>query len=184
MNGKKSKLGLGVALLIIGYLLFTSKLQERVSVLGTSFEGEPVEVRGLDDSGYDGSLVPQRIVIPKLSLDLEVREAKIINGYWEVFAASGAWGSGSGLPGQVGNQVIFAHAKEGLFLPLKNAKIADIIYVLTPISWYKYEVSEIKEVMPNQTEIIAPTNDETLTLYTCSGFRDTKRLIIIAKRAI
>ena len=55
--GKKSKLGLGVALLIIGYLLFTSKLQERVSVLGTSFEGEPVEVRGLDNGGYDGSFI-------------------------------------------------------------------------------------------------------------------------------
>jgi len=27
-----------------------------------------------------------------------------------------------------------------------------------------------------------PTPDETLTLYTCSGFADSKRLIVTAKR--
>ena len=49
-------------------------------------------------------------------------------------------------------------------------------------SWYSYEVVDIKEVYPNQTEVIEETDDETLTLYTCSGFADSKRLIVVAKR--
>ena len=48
--------------------------------------------------------------------------------------------------------------------------------------WFNYTVSEIKEVIPSQIEVIAPTPDETLTLYTCSGFGDSMRLIVIAKR--
>ena len=54
--------------------------------------------------------------------------------------------------------------------------------ILTKEKWYEYEIKEIKEVLPSQTETIAPTKEETLTLYTCSGFSDSKRLIVIAKR--
>jgi len=56
------------------------------------------------------------------------------------------------------------------------------IYVLTKNEWFSYEVSDVKEVLPNQTEVIKPTDDERLTLYTCSGFADTKRLIVTARR--
>ena len=56
------------------------------------------------------------------------------------------------------------------------------VYVLNDDDHYTYEIKEIKEVFPNQTEVVAPTEDETLTLYTCSGFDDARRLIIIAKR--
>ena len=41
---------------------------------------------------------------------------------------------------------------------------------------------EIKLAYPNEVEVIAPTEDETLTLYTCSGFNDEKRLVVVGKR--
>ena len=53
---------------------------------------------------------------------------------------------------------------------------------LSQKDWFTYEVKEIKEVFPNQVEVIAPTPDEPLTLYTCSGYKDQKRLIVISKR--
>ena len=46
--------------------------------------------------------------------------------------------------------------------------------------WYKYKVNKITAVYPNQTQVIMPTKRETLTLYTCTGFYDEKRLIITA----
>jgi len=46
--------------------------------------------------------------------------------------------------------------------------------------WYKYKVNKITAVYPNQTEVIMPTKNETLTLYTCTGFYDEKRLIVTA----
>lgn len=44
-----------------------------------------------------------------------------------------------------------------------------------------YEIEEILEVDPGQTEFLQPTDEETLTLYTCSGFMDRQRFIVQAK---
>jgi sortase A len=176
-----SKLGLGVALVILGIILISGRNQIATN-LGTSFADEPVEVSGFDNFEVASDKIPNKIIIPDLSVDIAVKRAQIKGGYWEVFPDSAGWGEGSGIPGQPGNQVIFAHAREGLFLPLKKTEIGMKIYVFTESDWYSYEVVEMKEVLPNQTEVIEETEDERLTLYTCSGFTDSKRLIVVAKR--
>lgn len=176
------KLWLGITLLILGAILIFGQPKIYPVNSDYSFANEPVKVEGFKKS--DPAVLPERIMVPALGVDLPVKEAKIINGYWEVFSDTAAWGKDSGVPGEVGNQVIFAHAREGLFLPLKDVTTGMRVYVLTDQNWYQYEVEEIKEVLPNQVEVIAPTEDETLTLYTCSGFRDSKRLIVTAKRAV
>lgn len=181
MDNKPSKLALGVALFVVGLILL-SKSQEMVNVeSSTSFANEPVIVQGFNEGDYQSHPTPNRIIIPILGIDLEVERAKIVNGYWEVFEKRAGWGEGSGFPGQPGNQVIFAHAREGLFLPLQSIKVGDKIYILTDSEWFGYKVIEKKEVSPNQTEVIAPTENEVLTLYTCSGYKDTKRLIVVAE---
>jgi LPXTG-site transpeptidase (sortase) family protein len=123
---------------------------------------------------------PVRVIIPKTSIDLPVVEARVMDGYWELSETSASYGLGSGQPGQKGNTVIFAHAREGLFYNLKDVKINDTIYILTKNKWYKYKVNKISAVYPNQTEVIKPTKNEVLTLYTCTGFADEKRLIVQA----
>jgi len=204
-----SKLGLGIALVILGAILILGRNQIATN-LGTSFADEPVEVSGFSSVEVAEEKIPKRIIIPELTVDLPVKKSRIVGGYWEVFSDSAGWGEGSGLPGETGNQVIFAHAREGLFLPLKEVKNGMRIYVFTEneldlsglpeniaktvsqevgggslrqSNWYAYEVVEIKEVYPNETEVIEPTGDERLTLYTCSGFTDSKRLIVVAKRS-
>jgi LPXTG-site transpeptidase (sortase) family protein len=123
---------------------------------------------------------PVRILIPKANIDLNVVNARIINGYWELSENTASYGVGSGQLGDKGNVVIFAHAREGLFYNLKDIKVNDIIYVFNKDSWFRYKVNLITSVYPNQTEIITPTKTETLTLYTCTGFYDEKRLIVKA----
>ena len=46
---------------------------------------------------------------------------------------------------------------------------------------YSYVVSETLEVSPDKIEYVLPKNEEILTLYTCSGFLDSKRYIVIAR---
>lgn len=147
-----------------------------------SFASEPVKVSGFSDKENQNIKPPERVVIPELSIDLPVRQAPLVNGYWQVYSDSAGWGEGSGLPGQPGNQVVFAHARVGLFKPLRGAKEGMRVYIFTKDSWLSYLITDVKEVLPNQTEVIKPTEDETLTLYTCSGFGDSRRLIVIAKR--
>lgn len=123
---------------------------------------------------------PVQIIIPSLGIDIPVKESKIIKGYWELAEDSASFGLGSAYPGEKGNTVIFAHARKGLFYDLKEIKEKDTIYILTNNKWMNYSVSQIKVVTPDQTEIISQTEKETLTLYTCSGFSDQKRLIVVA----
>jgi len=123
---------------------------------------------------------PVRILIPSVGIDLKVIDAPIINGYWELSDNTASYGLGSGLPGTKGNTVIFAHAREGLFYNLKDVKVNDTVYVFTKNNWFRYKVNKITAVYPNQTEIISPTKNEVLTLYTCTGFYDEKRLIVRA----
>lgn len=178
----------------IGYFLSLnpSKVVETQNSTQTSqnqstaatFATEPVKIDStfLINTLKKDKIPPQRISIPSLQIDLPVKVAKIVNGYWEVFDDTAGFGTGSAYPDEAGNQVIFAHARDGLFLPLKQAEIGQLIYVFTKDTWYQYKITDLKEVLPSQTEVIAPTADATLTLYTCSGFADSKRLIVVAKR--
>jgi sortase A len=176
----ESKFGLGIALIVLGIIFVFGSFQAK-KVSSDTFASEPVVVEGFTIHEVASERLPVRILVPSVSIDLEVKPGRNINGYWEVFPDFAAWGEGSGLPGEAGNQVIYAHARKGLFLPLRQVLQGDKVFILTASGWYEYEVKEIKEVRPTDTEVIAPTEEEILTLYTCSGFADSKRLIVIAR---
>ena len=153
----------------------------------------PAPTRGLIDEGPNirpdtsllaipasASPLPIRIVIPKLAINLAVTESPLVNGFWELSTTTASHGVGSANPGEPGNIVIFAHAWASLFLPLRNLKLGDTIYIFSDIRWHDYRVTEVFEVTPDQVEIIYPTAKETLTLFTCSGFADARRLVVKA----
>ena len=148
----------------------TTLPDEKIIIAPADFTN-PVKVLG----------VPTRITIPALDIDLPVAEAKVENDLWQTFAGFAAHGVGSANPGERSNVVIFAHNRAGLFGNLKYAQVGSEITVLSNNRKFRYQVSEIKEITPDQTSTIGPTQEETLTLYTCSGENDKKRLIVIAR---
>ncbi len=180
MEKKESKLSLGIALVLLGGLLIIGHLNPNDSLTG-SISNEPINITGLSQTA-DDAVVPEKIIIPSVNIDLEVKRSPIENGYWVVYEDSAAWGEDSGTLGKPGNVVVFAHAREGQFLPLKDIKANEPVYLIADSVNYEYLIMEIKEVFPDEIEVVAPTTDETLTLYTCSGFQDEKRLIVVAKR--
>jgi LPXTG-site transpeptidase (sortase) family protein len=179
---RNNKLLLGIGLIVIGILFLFVKTPSETPYEVGSFQTEPVEIKGFEEGDVDKERIPVKIIIPDLKINIDIEESQIVNGYWDVHENTAGWGEGSGLPGENGNQVIFAHAKENLFLPLDDAVLGMRVYIFTKDGWYEYKIDSIKEVYPNQTEVIEPTEDETLTLYTCSGFNDSRRLIVGAKR--
>jgi len=172
---------IGYLIVFTGLLFIVAGLMKEVGRVYT-FKSEPVDVQGFSEEVTEEKELPIKVEIPEVYIDLPIRKAQVVEGYWEVFEDTAGWGSGSGFPGENGNQVIFAHARDGLFLPLLYVKKGMKVTISTESETYTYEVNEIKEVYPDQTEVIAPTEDETLTLYTCSGFGDKKRLIVTANR--
>jgi LPXTG-site transpeptidase (sortase) family protein len=176
----RSKFIASVILLSLG--IITVLFWDSGETLNGSFTSEPIIASGLKAETTLTGHAPQRILIADLNIDLYVKPARVINGFWEVFPDSAGWGEGSGIPGKTGNQIIFAHARENLFLKLGEARPGMKIVVTNDIGIYEYLVNKITEVYPSNTEVIAQTADETLTLYTCSGFDDSKRLIVSAHR--
>lgn len=162
---------LALAILLLPLDVFIKKEEQRKSPIVISSELTlPKEVTN----------TPVKVVIPKVEIDLPIVESHIVDGYWELSENTASYGLGSGYPGSAGNTVIFAHAREGLFYNLKDVKVGDIIYVLSKDKWFRYKINKITAVYPNQIETVQPTKNETLTLYTCTGFNDEKRLIVTA----
>lgn len=174
-SGENIRNILGVVFVVLGFV-FLYKLPV---IRSTPQNKEPIVASSeFKKVSSDSNIV--RILIPGKSIDLVVRHAKIIKGYWETSEGSASHGEGSANPGERGNVVVFAHARVGLFYNLKDVKEDDIVYIFTKDRWYRYKVSEIKAVYPNQIETVGPTDKEVLTLFTCSGFFDEKRLIVKA----
>lgn len=123
---------------------------------------------------------PKHIYIPSAAISLPVQTAAIAYNTWEVSDTTASFGAGSSLPGTVGNTVVFAHAREGLFGNLPQVKVGDLIYLFTDHDWYYYRVTDRMIVAPTQTGVIQNSNGAELTLFTCTGPGDSHRLVLKA----
>jgi sortase A len=76
---------------------------------------------------------------------------------------------GTALPGQPGNLGIAGH-RDGFFRGLKDVAEGDRIEIELPDRTDTYVVRNIKIVLPQDTSVLDPTSDSSLTLVTCYPF--------------
>ena len=76
---------------------------------------------------------------------------------------------GTPLPGQQGNVAITGH-RDTFFRPLHNIRKDDEITLTTLSGSYRYRVDSTKVVEPEDTEVLADSDDAVLTLVTCYPF--------------
>lgn len=92
---------------------------------------------------------------------------------------------GTGLPGQPGNVGISAH-RDTFFRPLRNIQPDDLITLTTLQGVYTYRVVSTQVVSPTDVSVLAPTEEEVLTLVTCHPFyyvgASPNRFIVRAER--
>ncbi|MEK9200755.1 MAG: sortase [Patescibacteria group bacterium] len=119
--------------------------------------------------------------IPALDLDLPVSEGEVKDNRWPTSTKSLIHVSTTKLPGTPGNSIIYGHNWKSQLGDLDKVKVGDTISVtLTDGSVKDFSVSQIVEVSPDQSDLLQDTIDTRLTLYTCSGFLDSKRLVVVA----
>lgn len=115
-------------------------------------------------------------------ISLPIVEAGKVNGIWTVSPTSANHVHQSALPGEKGNIIIYGHNLNKIFGFLMDAKVGDIIKIrMTDGTLHQYSVTETLYVSPSQTDLLRPTKEETLTLYTCAGLLDSLRFIVRAK---
>ncbi len=89
------------------------------------------------------------------------------------------------LPGEPGNVALAGH-RDGFFRPLRNIQPGDAITIDTPDGEFDYEVVSTEVVLPDDLDVLRPTDENSLTLVTCYPFyyigAAPKRFIVRARQ--
>jgi len=161
----------GVVLIILGI----SYVSYSRSVL--SFSADPYPIGNI----FQKTGFPVKIEIPSVGISQTVYEALIKNGVWQTSDAGATHLMVSAVPGQKGNIIIYGHNKQSIFGQLKQVRTGNSIIITTDSgNKYYYKVGNINTVTPDNLDPVKPTASEILTVYTCTGFLDSKRLVIRA----
>src|SRR3989344_529519 len=125
---------------------------------------------------------PAKLYIPRLSRILYVSDGYVTGNRWLVSPTGVSFYPESALPGSSGNSVLYGHNTKEILAGLWRVQDRDFLYiVLANGGVVKYQVFEKKEVKPTQVEILDKSADSRLTIYTCSGFLDQARFVVVAK---
>ncbi len=127
------------------------------------------------------TVVPKRIVIQSISVDLPIVPSKIIKKEMETTMKGVSYLDLSPVPGQMGNSILYGHNFDALLGRLPRIKPGDtIVITYSDKSQKSFTVNYTQVVTPKQVNIIEPTADKRLTIYTCTGFFDSQRFVAVA----
>ncbi len=125
---------------------------------------------------------PSGIVITSINVWLPVYPSSISNGQWETSRKGVSYLANGVTPGDKGNSIFYGHNWPNLLGSLYRVKPGDTIQVVSVDGQTtNFVVSTVQVVTPNDISVLSQTNDRRLTIYTCTGFLDAKRLVVVAR---
>lgn len=126
---------------------------------------------------------PTSIYVGNRETAIPVTQGDIVSGEWQLSKTEAVHLSSSGYPGNTGNIVVYGHNTSGIFGSLKQLSVGEHILLDTANgSRHVYTVANVFETTPKDTKILDSSDTEQLTLYTCTGFLDSKRLVVKATK--
>lgn len=165
-------IGMGMALLIMAsYLMYL-----RYSPKKLAFAEAPQMANQTTD------VRPTRMIIESANISVQIEEATIKNNRWPTSHSGVSYLSTSAVPGQKGNSVFYGHNWSGILGDLPKVVPGNIIRIdMSDGSVRQFIVEYTDTVEPSLTAIINQTSDSRITIYTCTGFLDSKRFVVVAK---
>lgn len=124
--------------------------------------------------------IPTDIIIPQVNISLPVEETAINHGVWQVASDAISHLTISARPGEKGSIILYGHNTNDRFGPIRWLSPGQTIIVKTKDKSYTYKITETKDVSPNDVSILISGNSQKLILYTCDGFADLQRFVVIA----
>jgi LPXTG-site transpeptidase (sortase) family protein len=123
-----------------------------------------------------------QINIPAVHLSLPVEETAIRNNTWGVAGNGASHLNISASPGESGPIILYSHNTSERFGPIRWLKAGNEISLETADGKkHQYKVKETVSVDPDELTVFFKRKGEMLYLYTCDGFADLKRFIVIAE---
>ena len=162
-----------ILLILIGSAFLYLATADRFST--ANFQSKSVEAT-------EAQVKPLKIFIPKLDKTLAISGGFVTNNRWTVSETGVSFLTTSAVPGNLGNAVLYGHNRDAILGKLWKVQSGDLVYVvLSDGSISKYQIFERKEVKPNEVEILGNVGDSRLTIYTCSGFLDSARFVVVGE---
>lgn len=175
---KNKKRKSGAFLIIVGMLLLLASAAFRTYSLRVLSFSTP----SLGEPQSNSNSKIERVDIEGIGVSLGVTESQIIDGVWQVSNDGASHLGISANPGESGNIVVYAHNKANLFGKLPKVRKGDLVKLKNESgATHEYAVFETLTVDPSQIDYVLPKEEEVLTMYTCVGFMDSKRFIVLAK---
>lgn len=144
-----------------------------------------IQQKNLEPSTQPELSWPTKIVISKINLAVPVAPGGIINGDWILSYDWAQYLPTSGKPGEGFNTIIYAHRLPNLFANLNELSPGDRIEVIDGGGHtFFYKVYATESIDPKETIKLFSPVPNNLTLFTCDGWWDQKRLVVKAKMAI
>ncbi len=124
---------------------------------------------------------PSSLEIVNLNIHLPVIPSTITDGQWETTPDGVSYLTTSPIPGDIGNSILYGHNWPSLLGRLPQIKPGNTIHIhYTDGSIKTFKVSTTAIVRPDQISILDQTKDKRITLYTCTGFLDSQRFVVVA----
>lgn len=168
-----------IALSIICFILATFFYLERNNPQRLAFAVNDYPSK---TTAYNSTSAPVEIIIPAINLDLPIIPAKLEKGKWEATTKGVSWLSSSPMPGIEGNSILYGHNWPNLLGNILKLKPGQIIKIKFSDGLEKlFVIDSTVTVSPNDVNILKPSKSAQVTLYTCTGFLDNKRFVVVAK---
>lgn len=122
------------------------------------------------------------IQIPSVDMDLSVEETAISGNTWQIANNGISHLAISSSPGENGPIILYGHNTNDRFGPIRWLTTSENIFLKTADGkTHAYKIIKTVDVNPDKTSIFSSEKGETLFLYTCDGFADLQRFIVVAK---
>jgi len=159
-----------------GFLVFSGFLfYQRNFSNPLTFKAKPQVIQN------SGIQTPKSIEIPSIKANLAIVPALINGKSWETTNNGVSYLKTTPLPGDKGNSVIYGHNWKSILGALPQVKPGEkIVITMNDGVKKEFKVEYTATVDPSQTYIIDNTKDTRITIYTCTGFLDSKRFVVVA----
>jgi LPXTG-site transpeptidase (sortase) family protein len=120
---------------------------------------------------------PQTLIFPTLDLDVPLVEASVVNERWQLSKEAGSYVTIDSE--NIAGTIIYGHNYPRIFGKLSELNESDTFAVRSDTGVvHQYQVVHKKIVDPSDVDSVLPQTENDLVIYTCTGFLDSKRLVV------
>jgi len=174
---------IGVLLLFFSVYLYWQRTNpNRLSFEFNNVDAkEMIETKSVEATESMIKANPIGIRIRSISVELPVVYSRMTNDLWETTDEGVSFLDTSTIPGNTGNSIMYGHNWNNILGNLGKVAPGQKIEILYDDGVIRdFTIEYVQEISPLSSDILAKTDDRRLTLYTCSGFLDSKRLVVTA----